>query len=284
MITLLNTFAQDFGQLISSAKDILLNFSIGDAIEVAVLSLLFFLVVRFLRGKKAGVLLIGIAVCVLAVVLSNIFEFKVLHTVFNSIIEYGTLVIIVIFQPEIRDALEKIGSGSIKGIMNFSDRRKKKELYYTVIENICEAVKELSAESTGALIVIERTTGLSDIVQTGIIINADVNSSLLRNLFYNRAPLHDGAVVISDGRVAAAGCFLPLTRRSDVDPSLGTRHRAAIGMSESSDALIIVVSEETGAISVAHDCKLDRNLTVDALKNFLSESILRTSGNASGAK
>lgn len=281
MITLLNTFSTTIADLFSNAGVKLSNFGIGDAIEILILAALFFLVVRFLKGKKAGALLIGIAICALALVLSEIFSLTVLHTIFGSIVDIGAIVIIVIFQPEIRDALEKIGSGSINGIMSFSDRRKKKELYYTVIENICEAVKELSAESTGALIVIERTTGLSDIVQTGIVINADVNASLLRNLFYNRAPLHDGAVVVADGRIAAAGCFLPLTRRSDVDPNLGTRHRAAIGMSETSDALIIVVSEETGSISVAHDCKLDRNLTAEGLRAFLMESILRTSGNSS---
>lgn len=285
MTTLLNTISfTNLDNLLSAAGDVLSRFSIGDAIEVLILAALFFLVVRFLKGRKAGALLIGIAVCAVVLLISEIFELEVLRSIFGSIVDIGVIVVIVIFQPEIRDALEKIGSGSIHGIMSFSDRRKKKELYYFVIENICEAVKELSAESTGALIVLERTTGLSDIVQTGIIINSDVNASLLRNLFYNRAPLHDGAVVVSEGRIAAAGCFLPLTRRSDVDPNLGTRHRAAIGMSESSDALVIVVSEETGSISVAHDCKLDRNLTPDGLRAFLMESLLRTSGNSGRVK
>ena len=271
----------NFSSFFDAALNLIKSFGPKDLIEIAVITVLLFFAFRFLKGRKAGALIIGIAICVVMLFISDTFELRVIHTIFSSIVGSGTLVIIVIFQPEIREALEKIGSGSINGIMNFSDRKKKKELYYNVIENICIAVKELSREYTGALIVIERTTGLADIIQTGIVINADVSSSLLRNLFYNRAPLHDGAVVVSEGRIAAAGCFLPLTRRSDVDPNLGTRHRAAIGMSESSDAVIIVVSEETGKISVAYDCTLVRDMTSDELKGFLNEIILRTSGNVS---
>ena len=186
------------------------------------------------------------------------------------------LVILIIFQPEIRDALERIGSESIHGLLSFSDRKKKKELYQTIIDNVVTSVKEMSADSTGALIVLERTAALTDIVGTGITINADVKASLIRNLFFNKAPLHDGAVVISEGRIAAAGCFLPLTRRSDVDPDLGTRHRAAIGMSEISDAVVVVVSEETGSVSVAYDCMLIRNVSFDKLKALLSDLLLNS--------
>jgi len=230
---------------------------------------------------KAGALLVGIALCAIVYAASVMLGFTVLESIFGAIIGSGALVIVILLQPEIREALEKMGNGSINSIATFSDRKKKKELYYNVIENVCDAVRELSAESTGALIVLERTSGLADITQTGIVINADVNSSLLRNLFYNKAPLHDGAVIIGEARIVAAGCFLPLTRRSDVDPDLGTRHRAAIGMSESSDAIVVVVSEETGSISIAHDCALMRNLTIDELRSFLMEKILRVSGNLS---
>ncbi len=271
----------DFTAFSDAANKVLGSFGPKDIFEILFLSVLLFFAFKFLKGRKAGALIIGIAVCVIMLFLSQLFSLNVLNAILSSIVGSGTIVIIVIFQPEIREALEKIGSGSINGIMSFSDRRKKKELYFNVIDNICIAVEELSKEYTGALIVIERTTRLSDITRTGIAINADVSSSLLRNLFYNRAPLHDGAVVISEGRLAAAGCFLPLTRRSDVDPNLGTRHRAAIGMSESSDAVTIVVSEETGTISIAYDCTLIRNLTAEELRNFLNEVVLRSSGNVS---
>ena len=179
----------------------------------------------------------------------------------------------IIFQPELRDALEKNGAGSYGGFMAISERRKKNQLYYKAIENICAAVEDLSKTHTGALIVITRTTSLSDVMDSGVKINADVNAFLLRNLFFNKAPLHDGAVVIDDARIASAGCLLPLTRRSDVDGDLGTRHRAAIGISETSDAITIVVSEETGIISVAYDCALKRGFDADSLRAFLLKKI-----------
>jgi diadenylate cyclase len=186
----------------------------------------------------------------------------------------GGLAFLILFQPEIRDTFEKIGTGALSGLAIFGDR-KKKEAAYLAIEQICIAVTDLSKTRTGALIVISQTTKIDDVVQTGIVINADVNSFLLRNLFFNKAPLHDGAVIIDDARIAAAGCLLPLTRRSDVDSDLGTRHRAAIGLSEISDAVIIVVSEETGIISVANDCALTRNFTPESLKSYLMQKMLR---------
>lgn len=269
----------DFQSFWTHAKNVFLAFNAKDAFEILLLAAFFFIAFRFIRGRKAGALVFGIVICLLLLTVSYVLDFKAFYNVFRLIINNGALLIIVIFQPEIREALEKIGSGSIKGILSFADRRKKKEMYVNVIDNITNAVAALSSESTGALIVVEGTTKLSEITNTGVIINADVNSLLLRNLFYNKAPLHDGAVVISDGKIAAAGCFLPLTRRIDVDPSLGTRHRAAIGMSESSDAIIVVVSEETGKISVAHDCELKRSLKIDELKEYLMENIIRANFN-----
>ena len=272
----LNASSIDFRSIFDKAIEIFKSFELRDFIDILLVTVILFLAVNFLKGRKAGALLIGIVVCFLILMVSDFFELTLLHGLFSGIIGSGTIVLLILFQPEIRDALEKIGNGSLHGISNFSDRRRHKEIYFNVIENVCAAVKGLALESTGALIVIERTTRLADIISSGIAINADVNSALLRNLFYNKAPLHDGAVVISEGRVAAAGCFLPLTRRSDVDPDLGTRHRAAIGMSESSDAIIIVVSEETGSISIAHDCTLIRDLSPDDVKAHLTEHILRT--------
>ena len=272
---LLDTGSIDFSGFWNSLKNTILSFRVGDLIEVLILAVVFFVTFKFLKGRKAGALIIGIVVCFAIMFISRIFEFNALYSIFSGIIGSGALVIGMIFQPEIREALEKIGSGSITGILNFSDRKKKKELYFNVIENVCSAVRELSAESTGALIVIERTTRLNDIVETGIALNANVNASLLRNLFFNKAPLHDGAVIITDGRIAAAGCFLPLSRRTDIDPDLGTRHRAGIGMTETSDAIVVIVSEETGSISVAVDCTLTRELSVEALHSFLTENILR---------
>ena len=250
-----------------------------DTIDILVLTVIFMCVFSFIKGRKAGAILIAIAICVMLLVLSNIFELDALSYVFSGIFDIGAVFLIIIFQPEIRGALEKVGSGSISGILNLSEQKKKRQLYYNTIENICKAVKELSESKTGALIVLVRTTKLDDIIQTGVTINADVSSLLLGNIFFNNAPLHDGAVIVDEGRIAAAGCLLPLTRRSDVDANLGTRHRAAIGISETSDSVTIVVSEETGTISVAFDCTLTRDYTPDTLKRFLMRKLLKSHKN-----
>ena len=220
-------------------------------------------------------MLIGISVCVVFWFISRTFNLEGVYFIFSKVFEIGVIALVIIFQPEIRDVLERIGTGHFVNLFNFGDQRKKQQLYYTAVDNICAAVSDLSRTKTGALIVLTRTTSIDDVVQTGVQINADTNSFLLRNLFYDKAPLHDGAVVIDEGRVVCAGCLLPLTRRQDIDSDLGTRHRAAIGMSEISDAIIIVVSEETGVISVASDCTLTRNYTPDSLRNFLLKAWVR---------
>lgn len=259
----------------ASVKNSFMEFSFVDAIDIIILTVILFFAFRFLKSRKAGALLIGVAVVVTVTFLAYLTGLDATYTVFSSLLKMGVLAIVIIFQPEIRDALEKLGSGSMNGIMNLGDQKKKKLLYSKAIEQICSAVSDLSATKTGALIVISRTTKLDEISETGITINADVNSFLLRNLFFNKAPLHDGAVVIDDARIVAAGCLLPLTRRTDIDGDLGTRHRAAIGMSETSDAIIVVVSEETGTISVAHDCTLTRNYTSETLRRFLMKKIVK---------
>lgn len=266
-----------FSSFFTSVKNAFLSFRFTDAIDIILLAAILFLAFRFLKSRKAGALLLGVTVIVILTFLAYIFNLNATHFIFSSILEIGVLVLIIIFQPEIRDALEKMGSGSVNGLMNFGDQKKKRQMYSKAIDHICAAVGDLSRTKTGALIVISRTTKLDEITETGIAINADVNSFLLRNIFYDKAPLHDGAVVIDDARIAAAGCLLPLTRRTDVDGDLGTRHRAAIGMSETSDAIIIVVSEETGTISVAFDCSLTRNYSTESLRPFLMQKILRKS-------
>ncbi len=265
-----------FSSLLSFAKECFQNFSLIDAFDIFFLTIALFFAFRFLKGKKAGILLIGIAIFIALMVGAYVLDLNATYFVFSQLFKVGVIAIVIIFQPEIRDALEKIGTGSINGIMSFGDQKKKRQMYYMAIEQICSAISDLANTKTGALIVVGRTTKLDDVIQTGITINADVNSNLLRNLFFNKAPLHDGAVIIEDARIAAAACLLPLTRRTDIDSDLGTRHRAAMGMSETSDAIVIVVSEETGTISVAYDCELTRNYTADSLRKFLMTKIVRS--------
>lgn len=271
----------NFSEIVERCKVAISNFRPKDLIEIVILAGMLFLAFHLLKGRKIGALITGLVVLAGLSVLSSLFNFTVLYKIFSTILGSGLLVVIIIFQPEIRDALEKIGNGSLKGIMSFSDRKKKKEQYLNAIENICSAVTELSRESTGALIVVERSIRLSDVIKMGVVIDANANDLLIRNLFYNKAPLHDGAVVISGDKIVAAGCFLPLTQRVDLDSSLGTRHRAAIGLAERSDAIVIVVSEETGGISIAYDFSLLRNVKPKELREFLLENVLRISCNPS---
>ena len=271
-----------FSDIVDRCKIAISDFRPKDLVEILILAGMLFLAFHLLKGRKAGALLTGLIVVAGLSVLSSLFNFTVLYRLFSTVLGSGLLVVIIIFQPEIRDALEKIGNGSLKGIMSFSDRKKKKEQYLNAIDNICSAVTELSRDSTGALIVIERSIRLSDVIRMGVTIDANVNDLLLRNLFYNKAPLHDGAVVISGDRIVAAGCFLPLTQRVDLDSSLGTRHRAAIGMAEKSDAIVVVVSEETGGISIAYDFSLVRNVKPMELRAFLLENVLRINNTSEG--
>lgn len=279
MITVANALISAGDNTLSSMlaflKSCFLDFTVADAADIILLSLIFFLAFRFLKGRKAGVLLIGILIFMALMIVAYIFELKATHFVFSQIFKIGVIALIIIFQPEIREALEKVGSGSISGIMSFGDQKKKRQMYSVAIDQICSAVGDLANNKTGALIVIGRTTKLDDVIQTGIAINSDVNSNLIRNLFFNKAPLHDGAIVIEDARITAAACLLPLTRRTDIDSDLGTRHRAAVGMSETSDAIVVVVSEETGTISVAFDCELTRDYTSDSLRKFLMSKIVK---------
>ncbi len=280
MNTLLSAAASnignDFVDFFSGIGEAFRNFRLIDAFDILLLTVIFFFAFIFLKSRKAGALIIGIALCALVLLIAMSLGLNGTAYLFSGLFQVGALAIVIIFQPEIRDGLERLGSGSLLGVIHLGHSSKKKQVYVKVIDNICSAVSELSNTKTGALIVIQRNTKLEEIIQTGIIINADVNSALLRNIFFNKAPLHDGAVVIDDdARIVAAGCLLPLARRQDIDEDLGTRHRAAIGMSETSDAIIIVISEETGVISVAADCELSRNYTAESLRKLLFKKLLR---------
>ena len=264
-----------FFEKLGEALKVFPNNPIIHLLDIFILACVLFIAVRFVRGRKAGVLLIGISVLLLITGIAHLCGFTATKMVFSQFFSVGFIALVIIFHPEIREALERVGNGSISGIMSFGDQRKKQEQYAKIIEDVSVAVSELSSTKTGALIVISRTINLDEISNTGVKLNSEVSSFLIRNLFFNKAPLHDGAIIIDDGKIAAAGCLLPLTRRTDLDSDVGTRHRAAVGMSEVSDAIIVVVSEETGIISVAHDCTLTRGYTSDSLRKFLTKSLIK---------
>lgn len=264
-----------FGRFFASSVTAFSSFSWSDALDIAVMALILFFLFRFVIHRKSAPLLIGLGVVLVLYVLAYILDLNATEAVLSYIFRIGGVFLIVLFQPELREALERIGTGAMNGISHIGERRVKQKEYHDALDNLCSAVGDLSKTRTGALIVLVRTTKLDDVIQTGVLLDANVSSFLLRNLFFNKAPLHDGAVIIDGARIVAAGCLLPLTRRSDVDANLGTRHRAAIGMSEVSDALIVVVSEETGNISVAYDCALTRGYTPQSLKSFLAKKLLK---------
>ena len=220
---------------------------------------------KLIIETRAELLLRGIVIILLLIPISFIFNLTMVYTIISKTITIGVLSIIIIFQPEIRRVLEHVGRSA------FSDRRvlRDTDMLSKVVNEIVNAVDSLSQEKTGALIVIEQDTGLGDFSESGVKIDSLVSSALLENIFVVNTPLHDGATIIRGNRILASSCVLPLTTNPDISQKLGTRHRAALGLSEVSDALVLIVSEETGIISLALNGKLVRNYDRDRLQKIL---------------
>ena len=243
--------------------------------ELVTLTIVIFLMYCFfkiVRGSRAWQLIKGIALLIIATWMSGLFNLKILNWILTGIMNLGVIAIIVIFQPELRRALEQLGTNKLTqffGIDKDLSTKTKEDIYKVVI-----AATELSKAKTGALIVLERDIKIQDIIATGIPMNAEVSPQLLVNIFEPKTPLHDGAVVISGNKIAAAACVLPLADDKDIAKELGTRHRAAIGISKESDSIVVVVSEETGKISVAKDGTLIADVREDVLKKILISNIV----------
>ncbi len=238
-------------------------------LDIIVVSFIFYKFYMLMYETRAEQLLKGILLIILLIPISRLLHLTTLNWILNKTITIGVLSLVIIFQPEVRKALEHIGRSAFIDKHIFEDEGKIEE----IIAGIAEAVESLSKSRTGALIIIEQTTGLGDVISTGTKLDAIISTSLLENIFVVNTPLHDGATVIRNNRIAAAGCFLPLTSNNTINKQLGTRHRAAIGISEVSDALIIAVSEETGVISLAVNGNLTRYYTKDRLKDILIKII-----------
>ncbi len=248
------------------------SFGVNDFFDILIVAVLFYYIYKFIKQRRAGKLAIGLGVILLVKILTDIFSLNALGFIINNFFQIGLLAIVILFQPELRSALEQAGGTSLKGLKNFGERHI--ENAEEMINAVCDAACEMAKNKTGALIVFENQTGLNDIISSGTIVNADVSSFLLRNIFFENTPLHDGAVVIREGRVYAAGCYLPLSENTRIAKELGTRHRAAIGMSEVSDALVLVVSEETGTISIAYRGNIERKFDYATLKKYLTEFLM----------
>lgn len=241
-------------------------------IDIFLVVCLIYLFVRMVKGTRTWQLVKGIAFLIIVTWLSGILGLNILHFILGTIMNWGVILIIVIFQPEIRRALEQIGTNKLTkyfGMEKDIATRTKEDIYKVVI-----AATELAKTKTGALMVLERDIKIKDIISTGVEINGDVSPQILVNIFVPNTPLHDGAVVISDNKISAAACMLPLASDTDIARELGTRHRAAIGISKESDAIAVVVSEETGKISVAKDGTLIADVREDVLKKILISNIV----------
>lgn len=243
-------------------------------LDVCIVVFVLYKFVKSARHSRVWQLLKGIVLIILVTIFSDILQFKILNYILTSFMPYGVIALIVIFQPELRRMLEQIGTSKFTryfgiGVEKDVASKMKEDIYKIVI-----AAKELSNEKIGGLIVIERDIQINDIMDSGVRIDADVSPQLLVNLFVPKTPLHDGAVIISNNKIAAAACILPLADDKDIATGLGTRHRAALGISRETDAIAVVVSEETGKISIAKDGTLIADLKEDALKNILIKNVI----------
>ncbi len=259
-----NVFGENFFESLRSI-------TIVDIIDILLLSVFLFYIYRFIRSRRAGTLAIGLGLVIAVLFLSVIFNMRAIKYILQNFYQVGLIAFIIIFQSDLRAGLERVGTTSIRNFKPVSEAEIKATK--NTITIVSETAEKLSGKKIGALIVIERKTRLGDYLSQGVIINADLSVELLGNVFFDKAPLHDGAVIIRENRLYAAGCYLPLST-SDLSKELGTRHRAALGLSEQSDALIIVVSEETGIISVASNGELTRNFNSVSLRELLMSQLL----------
>ena len=251
---------------------LILSIRVADVVDMALIAFLVYRVMRFAQRTNMGRLVRGVIMVIIALWLSNVLELGMISFLLGKTVEIGLLAIIVLFQPEMRHLLEQVGAGG-KFNRLFSKQIYDKDMENAVVQTVL-ACESMAKERTGALIIFERNIRLDEPIKTGTMVNADVSSELLKALFYHNAPLHDGAVIIRGGRVAAAACMLPLSNNQNLSRDLGMRHRAGIGMSENSDAVVVIVSEETGGISVAVGGMLKRHLTVDTFELLLRSELL----------
>jgi diadenylate cyclase len=249
--------------------EIFSNIGIRDIIDMTIVAVVFYKLYMLIRETRAEQLIKGLLILLVATKLSEWAKLYVINYILKNTMTLGLIALLIVFQPELRRALEYLGRSRLlsKSIVELADEesdRKTKE--------ITDAVASLSRQKIGALIILERETGINDVIETGTIIEGKISSSLLINIFIPNTPLHDGAVVIRGDKIMAAGCFLPLSENPGLSKELGTRHRAGIGITESSDAIAIMVSEETGAISVANRGKLSRFLDIDTLSTIIKDA------------
>lgn len=263
----------------NSFLQLMRQFRPSDALDIILVTFIIYNCIKLVRETRAGQLVKGIVILLALWGLSFLLRLYMMETILNYVFQFSLIALMIIFQPEARRALEQIGRSGVRGkswLLSFavSQTEEKQRRQRRALNAVVDAAAQMSKQKTGALIVFEMKTKLGDIIDTGTVVNAVPSVPIICNIFFNKAPLHDGAMIIRDGMVYAAGCILPLTKSDRVSIELGTRHRAAIGMSENSDAVIVVVSEETGQISVVVDGVITRNYTRETLRSELESHLL----------
>jgi len=267
-----------------SVKIVIGELGLNDIIDILAIAYIIYKLATFIRDSRASLIVKGVLIIGGAYLASIWLELQMVSTVVEMIVRYAAIAIIVVLQPEIRSMLEKVGRSRLKvsSLFDRSEDEKKRGETLNTISSVVESTRILQKQCMGALIVFERDVPLQDIIATGTKMDAAPNVQLIANIFFNKAPLHDGAMVIQNNRITAASCILPLTQNTEIDPNFGTRHRAAIGMSENSDAVIVVVSEETGRISVACNGVISSTYDPGELSSMLMPLLLPESGEGSG--
>lgn len=244
---------------------------IFDILDIALIAFVIYHIFQFVRRSRSGQVAKAILFILVAMAVANLLHLRVVSFLLNYAVELGVIALVIIFQPEIRRFLERMGSGKIKELFIVESSSDELEI---AIEETVKAYVSMSRDKVGALMVFERKTVLDDVLKTGVTMDARISSELLKNLFWNKAPLHDGAVIVRNGRIVGAGCMLPMSGNVNLSRDLGMRHRAGIGISESSDAVVAIVSEETGSISVAINGMLKRNLSPETLEKLLRSELM----------
>ena len=251
--------------------DFLSRVNLTDIIDIVLVAYVMYQLMRIVSGTKAAQIIKGIAILLIIFFVSDFFQLNSLNFILRNTMQVGFIALIILFQPELRKALEKMGRDTLSNLLK-TDEKKTTDSTVEVIRQVCNAVRVFSASKTGAIIVFEREVNLNEmLIGKYSPVDSIVTGAILQNIFYPNTPLHDGAVIIKEDRISAANCYLPLTGIESLDQEMGTRHRAGIGITEVSDCISVMVSEETGKISVAVDGKIERGLTVDALSAKLTK-------------
>ncbi len=271
---------EHFGTYFEQIKRAIFSFnSIGDILDVLLVAFVIYSAIKLIKDTRAFQLVKGVILLAVGYFIVSLLNMEASKYLLSLLFGNLLIILVIIFSPEIRHALESVGRSSVSNISIFNlKNRDEKEIQEYVkgsINSICRACSDMSDKQIGALIVFEKDTMLGEISKTGTFVDASVTTELICNIFFPKAPMHDGAVIIKDGRVVSAGCILPLTGHNNLSSELGTRHRAAIGMSETSDAIVVVVSEETGMISVAEKGVLNRNISAGDLREILTKSFIK---------